>query len=71
MDPEELFRRIFGEFSRGFAQSRGSNPFEEFFNFEFRGGVQATCHVDFLQAARGTTKEIEILEMGGNVRYAD
>jgi hypothetical protein len=68
VNPEELFRQIFGEFSRGFGQSRGSNPFEEFFNFEFRGGVQATCHVTFLQAARGATKEIEVLEMGGSVR---
>lgn len=68
VDPEELFRQIFGEFSRGFGQSRGSNPFEEFFNFEFRGGVQATCHVTFLEAARGSTKEVEVLEMGGHFR---
>jgi len=66
VDPEELFKTIFGEFTRrgGAGGTRGfQNPFDDIFgNFNFHGGVQAECHVSFLEAAKGATKEIEVLE---------
>jgi len=73
VDPEELFRTIFGEFSRGFGQTRGSrggfsNPFDDVFNFDFQGGQQSQCNITFMQAAKGVTKEIEVVQMSGNLR---
>jgi DnaJ-class molecular chaperone len=63
--PEELFKTIFGEFSRARGGSRGfGNPFDEIFsNFQFRGGMEATCHPTFNQAAKGGTKEVEVIEV--------
>lgn len=74
VDPQELFRTIFGEFSRGFGQTqrggRGgfSNPFDDIFNFDFQGGQQSQCNITFMQAAKGVTKEIEVVQMSGNIR---
>jgi len=72
VDPEELFRKIFGEFSRGYGpnRSRGgfSSPFDDIFNFDFHGGQQAQCSVSFMEAAKGATKELEVLLLDGNVR---
>jgi len=65
VNPEELFKTIFGEFSRARGGMRGfGNPFDEIFsNFQFRGGIEATCHISFTQAAKGVTKEIEVNEV--------
>lgn len=66
VDPEELFKTIFGEFTRrGGAGGRGfQNPFDDIFsNFNFRGGSEAVCHISFTEAAKGINKEVEFLEM--------
>ena len=65
VDPEELFRQIFGEFSRARPGMRGfMNPFDDIFqNFQFRGGLEATCHVSFMEAAKGTSKALEVEEV--------
>ena len=65
VDPEELFRQIFGEFSRTRPGMRGfTNPFDDIFqNFQFRGGLEASCHVSFLEAAKGTNKTVEVEEV--------
>jgi len=72
VDPEELFKTIFGEFSRGFGRTgmRGgfSSPFDDLFNFDFRGGQQAECNITFMEAAMGVSKEIEIVQMSGHLR---
>ena len=67
VNPEELFKTIFGEFSRARGGSRGfGNPFDEIFNnFQFRGGAEATCYLTFNQAAKGATKEVEVIEVDG------
>jgi len=67
VDPEELFKTIFGEFTRRGGAGGGprgfQNPFDDIFsNFNFQGGVQAECHVSFIEAAKGASKEIEVLE---------
>jgi len=70
VDPEELFRNIFGEFTRrqggpGRGPRAGfQNPFDELFNnFQFRGGQEAEASISFNQAAKGVTKEIEVVRM--------
>jgi len=66
VDPEELFRTIFGEFNRRAGTRSGTfqNPFEEIFsNFNFRGGQEAEAHVSFNDAAKGVTKEVEVMAM--------
>ena len=65
VDPEELFRQIFGEFSRARPGMRGfMNPFDDIFqNFQFRGGLEATCHVSFMEAAKGVSKAVEVQEV--------
>jgi len=72
VDPEELFRKIFGEFSRGFRNSgRGGfqDIFEDFSPFGFGFGAQETVvNLTFQQAARGVTKEIEIIQATGTAR---
>ena len=68
VDPEELFKTIFGEFTRR-QSPRGAaggfqNPFDEIFNnFNFRGGQEATAHISFTEAARGTVQEVEVVRM--------
>lgn len=72
VDPEELFKKIFGEFSRGFGRQQGrggfSNPFDDIFNFDFHGGQQTQCAVSFMEAAKGASKEMEVMQMSGNIR---
>lgn len=67
VDPEELFRTIFGEFSRrqaGAGRAGFQNPFDELFNnFNFRGGQEAEATISFNQAARGVTKEVEVVRL--------
>jgi len=67
VNPEELFKTIFGEFNRARGGRRGfGNPFDEIFNnFQFRGGAEATCYLTFNQAAKGATKEVEVIEVDG------
>ncbi|XP_023332094.1 dnaJ homolog subfamily A member 3, mitochondrial [Eurytemora carolleeae] len=72
VDPEELFKQIFGEFSRGFggrgSSSGFSNPFDDIFNFQFQGGQQAQTTISFTESAKGVTKEVDVLQMTGNLR---
>ena len=40
------------------------NPFDDIFhNFQFRGGLEATCNISFMEAAKGVTKPIDVVEM--------
>ena len=66
VDPEELFKTIFGEFTRrqGGPRAGFQNPFDELFNnFQFRGGQEAEASISFNQAAKGVTKEVEVVRM--------
>lgn len=56
IDPEELFRKIFGD--AGFK----SNPFEDFAEsqFGFGGAQELVMNLTFAQAARGVNKDIEV-----------
>ena len=66
VNPEELFRQIFGEFNRARGGNmRGfMNPFDDIFqNFQFRGGIEANCNISFMEAAKGVNKTIEVLEV--------
>jgi len=67
VNPEELFKNIFGEFNRARGGTRGfGNPFDDIFsNFQFRGGAEATCYLTFNQAAKGATKDVEVIEVDG------
>jgi len=74
VNPEELFRSIFGEFTRGFGQNTregrrgGFSPFEDFSPFGFGGAQETTVQITFQQAAKGVNKEIEIIEASGDFR---
>lgn len=59
VDPEELFRKIFGE--EGFRMS-GFSDFGEFAesNFGFAPASEVSMNLTFQQAARGCNKEIEL-----------
>lgn len=60
IDPEELFRKIFGE--AGFGARGGGNPFEEFAEskYGFGDAQEVVIRLKFTEAARGTNKEINI-----------
>uniref|UniRef100_A0A6P7GLN8 Protein tumorous imaginal discs, mitochondrial-like n=1 Tax=Diabrotica virgifera virgifera TaxID=50390 RepID=A0A6P7GLN8_DIAVI len=57
IDPEELFRKIFGD-----AFTRGSSHFEDFAesNYGFGEAQEILLRITFTQAARGTTKDVNI-----------
>lgn len=64
VNPEDLFKNIFGEFSRGRfggAGQRTSNPFDDFVNFGFGGGQEATTVLSFQEAAKGCEREVEVM----------
>ena len=66
VNPEELFKQIFGEFNRarGGGMRGFMNPFDDIFqNFQFRGGIEANCNISFMEAAMGVNKPIEVLEV--------
>ena len=66
VDPEELFKQIFGEFNRarGGGMRGFMNPFDDIFhNFQFRGGLEATCNISFMEAAKGVSKAVEVVEV--------
>ena len=72
-DPQELFRQIFGEFSRGYRNGGGRGGFQDIFEdfspFGFGSAAQETLvNLTFQQAARGITKEIEIIQASGSAR---
>lgn len=72
VNPEELFRNIFGEFAKGFGQEkrsgRGFSPFEDFSPFGFGGAQETSVQISFEQAAKGVNKEIDIIEASGDFR---
>ncbi|CAH1161740.1 unnamed protein product [Phyllotreta striolata] len=59
INPEELFRKIFGD---AFGKSSNSNPFEDFAesNYGFGEAQEVVLRVSFTQAARGTNKDVNI-----------
>ncbi|XP_060530811.1 protein tumorous imaginal discs, mitochondrial-like isoform X2 [Cylas formicarius] len=58
IDPEELFRKIFGEAGFG----KGSSPFEDFAEsrYGFGEAQEVVLRISFSQAARGTNKDVTI-----------
>ncbi|XP_023024518.2 protein tumorous imaginal discs, mitochondrial isoform X1 [Leptinotarsa decemlineata] len=58
IDPEELFRKIFGEAGFG----KGSSPFDDYAesNYGFGEAQEILLRVTFSQAARGTNKEVNV-----------
>ncbi|CAH2012547.1 unnamed protein product [Acanthoscelides obtectus] len=58
IDPEELFRKIFGDAGFG----KGSSPFEDFADsrYGFGQAQEIVLKISFSQAARGTNKDVNI-----------
>ncbi|CAH1159525.1 unnamed protein product [Phaedon cochleariae] len=59
IDPEELFRKIFGDAAFG---NKGSSPFEDFAEsrYGFGEAQEIVLRISFSQAARGTNKDVNI-----------
>ena len=58
IDPEELFRNIFGDFAKGFGDSSyGSN---DSYDFEYTSPQELQLGLSFTEAAKGCTKEVKI-----------
>ncbi|XP_076039762.1 dnaJ homolog l(2)tid, mitochondrial isoform X2 [Oratosquilla oratoria] len=57
IDPEELFRKIFGDFRRGF--DMGEQDFAES-AFGFGAAQEVTLNLNFTQAARGVNRDITL-----------
>ena len=71
VDPEDLFRQIFGEFAKGFNQQRrtgGFSPFEDFSPFGFGANSQTTVSVSVQEAAKGVNKSVEVIQTSGDFR---
>ena len=73
VNPEELFRNIFGEFAKGFGQNQrsargGFSPFEDFSPFGFGGAQESVVQVTFQEAAKGVNKEFEFVQAAGSFR---
>ncbi|KAK8371911.1 hypothetical protein O3P69_013508 [Scylla paramamosain] len=60
IDPEELFRKIFGDFSRAGMGGRGAE--EEFADnlFGFGAAQEVTVNLSFRQASRGLNKDVTL-----------
>lgn len=73
IDPEELFRQIFGDFNRA-SRNRGGfggfeTIFEDFANFGFGNKAQeAVVYLSFKEAAKGANKEVDLIEAYGSTR---
>ncbi|CAG2123437.1 unnamed protein product, partial [Medioppia subpectinata] len=59
IDPEELFRNIFGDFGKGFGAQSGA----ESYDFEYAAPQEIQLSLSFKEAAKGCTKEINISVM--------
>ncbi|CAO1310593.1 unnamed protein product [Diamesa tonsa] len=59
IDPEELFRKIFGDAGFRGAQSGGFEDFSES-TFGFGGAQEVVMNITFSQAARGVNKDIDV-----------
>lgn len=75
VDPEDLFRQIFGEFkSRGGGQQARQSDFgfgtifEDFAKFGFGRAQETEVHLSFNEAAKGVQKEIDVVEASGSTR---
>ena len=58
VDPEELFRTVFGDF--GSSRARGGSIFDMFVNSIFQEPKNIIVTIDFLESARGTKKTINV-----------
>lgn len=73
VDPEELFRQIFGDL-RNFQQGNRRSDFgfgtifEDFSNFGFGQAQETVVHLTFQEAAKGVQKEIDVVEASGSTR---
>lgn len=61
IDPEELFRKIFGDFKGGM-QGMNMNGFDDFSEskFGFGSAQEVIMNLSFSQAARGVNKDINV-----------
>src|SRR5689334_6524549 len=57
IDPEELFRNIFGDFARGFGDQSSTG---EGFDFGFSAPQELQLSLSFKEAAKGCTKEVRV-----------
>jgi len=74
VNPEDLFRQIFGEF-KNFGQQTGRRQdfgfgtiFEDFARFGFGRAQEIEVYLTFKEAAKGATKEIDVVEASGSTR---
>ena len=58
IDPEELFRNIFGDFAKGFNEQ--SYRTGDGFDFEFSAPQEVQLSLSFKEAAKGCTKEVKL-----------
>ncbi|KAK3856489.1 hypothetical protein Pcinc_037196 [Petrolisthes cinctipes] len=59
IDPEELFRKIFGDFKRAGGMDMGGQDFAES-AFGFGAAQEIALNLNFKQAARGVNKEVSL-----------
>ena len=76
IDPEELFRQIFGDFQKFQNRAAGQQQFggfgsifEDFANFGFGRAQEAVVQLSFKEAAKGVTKTIDVVQGYGSTRY--
>lgn len=55
IDPEELFRNIFGDFAKGFGDQSSAG-----YDFEFAAPQELQLSLTFKEAAKGCTKEVKV-----------
>ncbi|XP_071746025.1 protein tumorous imaginal discs, mitochondrial isoform X2 [Lepeophtheirus salmonis] len=62
INPEDLFRTVFGEFSRNFG-GRSESVFEDFSPFGFgTNASEISISIPFIEAVKGISKDIEVVE---------
>eukprot|EP00096_Caligus_rogercresseyi_P007013 TRINITY_DN2425_c0_g1_i1.p2 TRINITY_DN2425_c0_g1~~TRINITY_DN2425_c0_g1_i1.p2 ORF type:complete len:390 (-),score=105.63 TRINITY_DN2425_c0_g1_i1:1370-2539(-) len=62
VDPEDLFRRVFGEFSRNYG-GRSEGIFEDFSPFGLGShAFEVTVSIPFIDAVKGVTKSVDIVQ---------
>lgn len=74
VDPEELFRQIFGDLRNFGAQQQGRRGggfgtiFEDFAQYGFGQAQETTVVLSFRESALGAQKEVDIIEASGSTR---
>ncbi len=75
VDPEELFRQIFGEFRQFGGRSGGGRQnfgfgtiFEDLANFGFGPAQSTEVHLSFKEAAKGAQREVDVIVASRSTR---